>query len=52
MIRKSLLKTFIPVSRIFLMETFSYFPGMFKNPAPARKTSCKRNINFKKSKFL
>jgi len=37
-------------SREFLSmkTTFSYFPRMFENPAPAVKTSCERNINFKK----
>ena len=29
-------------------DAFSYFPGMFENPEPAVKTSCKRNINIKK----
>ena len=36
-------------SRIKHMKmTFSYFPGMLENPAPAVKTSFKRNINLKK----
>ena len=35
MIRELLLKVFIPVSRIYDKTTFSYFPGMFENPAPA-----------------
>ena len=47
MIRESLLEKFIPVSRIFDNE-FLYFPGIFENPAPGVKTSCQRNINFKK----
>ena len=33
-----------------MKTTFSYFPGMFENPAPAAKTSCKRNID-KKNKI-
>jgi len=38
MIRDLLLKTFIPVSRILIMKmTFSYFPGILENPAPALK---------------
>ena len=32
---------------LIIKTTFSYFPGMFENPAPAIKTSCKQNINFK-----
>ncbi len=41
-------------SREFLSmkTTFSYFPRMFENPAPAVKTSCERNINFKKIKNI
>ena len=38
------MKTFIPVSRILMKITFSYFPGMFENPAPAK-------IIKKKSKY-
>jgi len=39
MIQELLLKTFIPVSRIFDNEDdiFPYFQGMFENPAPAVK---------------
>ena len=29
-----------------MKKTFSYFPGMFENPALAVTTSCKQNINF------
>ena len=43
MIRELLMKTFIPVSRILIIN-FSIFYGN----APVVKTSCKRNINFKK----
>jgi len=35
-----------------MKTTFSYFPGMFGNPAPAVKTSCKLNIIFFKSKIF
>ena len=54
MIRKLLLKTFFPVSRILIMKTtVSYFLGIFENPAPAVKTCCKLNIIFlNKSKIL
>ena len=49
MIWEWLLKTFIPVLRILIIKTtFSYFPGIFENPAPVVKTSYKRNINLKK----
>ena len=30
-----------------MKTTFSYFPGMFENPIPAVKTSCKLNFIFK-----
>ena len=32
-----------------MKTTFSYFPGMFENPVPVVKTSCKLNIIFKKN---
>ena len=31
-----------------MKTTFSSFPEMFENPAPAVKKSCKGNINLKK----
>ena len=34
---------------LIIKTTFSYFPGMFVNSAPAVKTSCKLNIIKKKS---
>ena len=34
MILELLLKTFLPVS--IMKTTFSYFPGMFENKAPAK----------------
>ena len=36
--------------RVFLImkTTFQFFSGIFENPAPAAKTSCKLNIIFKK----
>ena len=30
-----------------MKTTFSYFPGMFENPAPAVKTSFERNVDQK-----
>ena len=47
------MKTFIPeISRGFdeTKTTFSYFPGLFENPAPAVKTSFQQNINYKQNK--
>ena len=49
-----LLYAFIPaLLREFLKmkTTFSYFQRMFENPAPAVKTSCKRNINLKNLEY-
>ena len=44
--------SFLKFGRFLIMKTiFSYFPGMFENPAPAVKTGCKRNINLKKYKI-
>ena len=34
-----------------MKTTFSYFPGMFGNPAPAVKTSCKLNVVLKTLNF-
>jgi len=42
-----LLKTFIPVSRVFFMKTtFSYFPGNIENPAPAKYYFKKQNQKY------
>ena len=49
MIWEFLLKTFIPVSRIFDNEDdifTSYFPGMFENPAPAKIILKKQNPKY------
>jgi len=40
-------ETFIPVSRIFIMKTtFSYFPEIFENPAPAKYYLKKKNLKY------
>jgi len=35
---------------LIIKTTFSYFPGVFENPAPAIKTSVKQDINEKTTK--
>ena len=50
MIWEFLLKFFFLFRRFLIMKTtFSYFPRMFENPAPAVKTNCKLKVIWKKN---
>ena len=47
-----LLKFFFLFRRFLIMKTtFSYFPRMFENPAPAVKTNCKLKVIWKKKHY-